>query len=513
MPIKGKNAVIVISSHLKLSSLKEFVNETISCDRIIFVTSQQLYPNEILLLTKIFGDIETCCFSDLMSDSEGEACDANSFIPYKEQGKTNYRQMGAYFDDLTKEKNKLLIKKVEAKYTPSIKLIASADLGIVVDEWLKEGYKKISGEYYYVDIKSTPPLMKRIFQKHLLKRIARRLKINFPEHVYVSEYEGQKLLFFGHLERAGYRFNLTFKESKTEAFKTWIVKNLYFFFHIKWKRNVQYMTTLHEYGNYAYYDLIDDPAFNNLLIQDGYLPPNDTTRYLYFYGKYSKYYSWDKLGSKLFNYYNLPVSIMPFRKNYPLPIPKFNKVRKVLCVSSGAGDWTAIKNRSDDERVVVVLGKLAKKYPDIQFVLRCHPSWVSPGIQGVNSIQRVVDYISYLGVSNYVVSSNIPSIKDKDGNFVCSHSRNSFEKDLEGVDLVLGVHSIAQIDAALKSIPFATVNLSGRRNLFKSISDLGFPYCENYEMVESIIENIETQSFKDNYIKAVNLYNKVIEEI
>ena len=47
MPIKGKNAVIVISSHLKLSSLKEFVNETISCDRIIFVTSQQLYPNEI----------------------------------------------------------------------------------------------------------------------------------------------------------------------------------------------------------------------------------------------------------------------------------------------------------------------------------------------------------------------------------------------------------------------------------------------------------------------------------
>ena len=507
------NAVIVISSHLKLSSLRNYVNETAGCNKIIFVTSQQLYPNEIELLTNIFGEINTCCFSDLISDSEGEACDANSFLPFKEQGRTNYRVIGEYFDSLTKEKNKLLIKKIEKMYSPSIKLIASEDLGIVVEEWIKDGYKKITCEYYFIDDKKNPPLIRRVFQKHLIKRIARRLKINYPEHVYVSNYGGKKLLFFGHLERVGYRLNLVFKESKLEAFKTWIVKNLYFFFRIKWKRNVQYLTTLHEYGNYAFYDLIDDPAFDNLLIQDGYLPPNDTTRYLYFYGKYSKYYSWDKLGSMLFNYYKLPVEIMPFRKNYPLPEPKFNKIKKILCVSSGAGDWTAIKNRSDDERVVVLLGELAKKYPNIQFVLRCHPSWVSPGIQGVNSIQRVIDYITYLGVSNYIVSTNIPSIKDKDGNFVCSHSRNSFEKDLENVDLVLGVHSIAQIDAALKSIPFATVNLSGRRNLFKSISDLGFPYCENIEMVESIIKNIETQSFKDDYIKAINLYNKVIEEV
>lgn len=509
-----KNAVIVISAHLKLKSLGRYVDEVHNCDKIIFITTQQIYPNEVDILQNIFGNnIDFVCFSDLMTDAEGEKCDNDAFVPFRENGRTGFRHMGEYFIALTQLKNELIISKVQEKFHPSVKLVASEDLGIDADSWAKAGYRKLNCEYYYIDTHVIPPLYKRVFSGNLLLRIMRRLKINKPEKVYVSKYNGKRLLFFGHLERVAYRLNIDFVESRKEAYKVWITKLLYFFFHIKLRRNVCYLTTLHEYGNYAYYDLIDKKGFSNWLIQDGYLPENDSSRYLYFYGENSSYLTWDKLGNKLFEYYSLPHKILPFRNTTSLPNPEFREVKKVLCVSSGAGDWMAIKNRSDDERLVLVLGELAKKYPQIEFVIRCHPSWVSPGIQGVNSIQRVVDYIQYLKLDNFKVSSNIPPIKDEKGNFVCSHNRNSFEKDLENVDLVLGVHSIAQIDAALKKIPFATVNLSGRRNLFKSISDLGFPYCENIEMVESIIKNIETQSFKDNYIKAINLYNKVIKEV
>lgn len=510
-----KKAVIVISAHLKLQSLQKYVNEVKLCDKVVFVTSQQLYPNEIIILSSIFGCIEIVCFADLMTDEEGEMCDSKCFEPFLQSGRTDYKYMSDYFRSLTIMKNQLLVDKVEAKYHPSVKIVASDDLGIELKVWIERGYKKIDCEYYFEE---NPPsscgVLSKLFSKDILKRIkavARHYKINYPENVYVSTYRGKKMLFYGHPERVAYRMSVVFKKSKTEALRAWIVKILFFLFKININKDVVNLTSLHEYGNHSYFDIIDSPSFNNVLIQDGYLPSNDTTRYLYFYGKYSHYYSWDRLGNMLFDYYKLPVEIMPFRKNYALPMPRFNKVKKVLCVSSGAGDWTAIKNRSDDERVVVLLGELAKKYPEISFVLRCHPSWVSPAIQGVNSISRVVDYIQSLGVSNYVVSSNIPSITDSNGEFVCSHSRNSFEKDLQDVDLVLGVHSVAQIDAALKSIPFATVNLSGRRNLFKSISDLGFPYCEDFASVDRLINSIENNDFQEKYTKAVFNYNKIIE--
>ena len=51
---------------------------------------------------------------------------------------------------------------------------------------------------------------------------------------------------------------------------------------------------------------------------------------------------------------------MPIRKKLFLPEARYpQKLRKVLCAASGTGDWTAIKNRSDDDRLVWAIGKVA----------------------------------------------------------------------------------------------------------------------------------------------------------
>ncbi len=509
-----KTAVIVFSTHLKLGSLDKVLSYTSECDRIILLTCQYVFENEREKIEKIIKSPEYVCFADLMTDSDGEKCDLEAFLPYQKSGNLSLKAMYAYFNDLTRMKNQMLVEKVSATYKPDIKLILSGDLGIDEDVWTENGYTEIVCEYYYQDTEEfRKPLYKKLFQKNILHKIAKRFYLNYPENLFVAYYEGKKILFHGHLERAGYRINLDFQRSKKESFKHWIVKLLYVLFRIRVRRdNVINMTTLHEYGNYAFYEMIDIPEFNNYLFQDGMLPVNDCCKYLFFYGKNSHFYTWDKLGNKVFEYHNIPAEILPFRNTFSIPEPNFKKVKNVLCVSSGAGDWTAIKNRSDEDKTVAAIVEMAKRHPEIQFVYRCHPSWVNPTTQGVNSIQRLYDYFDWLNLPNIRVSSNIPSNRDKNGSVVVSHKRSSLDSDLKDADFVFGVHSISMIDGAMKNIPFASVNLSGRRNLWQGISDLGFPNCEDLESIEKILTSVESKEFQEPYLKAVAKYNQIISE-
>lgn len=510
-----KTAVVVFSTHLKLDSLSVLSNEINKCERIIFVTPQYVFENEREIISKVFDKcLEYVCFADLMTDEDGAKCDSEAFIPYQESGKLSLSDMYSYFDDATRAKNELLVRKVETVYRPDIRLILSDDLGIVLDVWQSKGYEYITGEYYCIREKNTKTaLLKKIFKKGSLFKIARKLNVNYPKNVHVAHYNGKTILFHGHLERAGYRIDLDFKENGYETFKHWIVKLLYVILRIRVNRkNIINLTTLHEYGNYAYYEMMDIPEFHNYLFQDGYLPPNDTCKYLFFYGKYSHFLTWDKLGNKLFEYHHIPAQIMPCRRIFPIPQPVFRPIKKVLCVSSGAGDWTAIKNRSDEDKTVEAFVEMAKRYPNIEFTYRCHPSWTSSSMQGVNSIQRVVEYFDWLNLPNIKVSSNIPDFYDAHGNVVVSHKRSSLSSDLKETDLVFGVHSISMIDAAMEGIPFASVNLSGRRNLWQGITDLGFPHCEDVESISKVIDSENKVDFQTEYLKAVEKYNTIINE-
>lgn len=510
-----KTAVIVFSTHLKLKSLDRVISYIEECDHIVLLTCQYIFENEREEIEKIIQSPEYVCFAELMTDSDGERCDIEAFLPYQKTGNLSLKAMYEYFGDLTRMKNQILVERVSSSYHPDIKLILSDDLGIDEGVWVDNGYTKIACDYYYqITEIIRKPLYKKLFQKKILHKVAKRFYINYPENLFVAYYKGKKILFHGHLERAGYRINLNFQRNKKESFKHWVIKLFYVLFRIRIKRdNVINMTTLHEYGNYAFYEMIDIPEFNNYLFQDGMLPVNDCCKYLFFYGKNSHFYTWDKLGSQLFEYHNIPAKILPFRKTFSIPKPIFKKIKNVLCVSSGAGDWTAIKNRSDEDKTVAAFVEMAKKHPEIQFVYRCHPSWIGPTIQGVNSIQRLYDYFDWLNLPNIRVSSNIPSNKDKDGNYVVSHKRSSLQSDLMDADFVFGVHSISMIDGAMKNIPFASVNLSGRRNLWKGISDLGFPNCEDLESIEKVLTSIETKEFQDLYLEAIKKYNQIVNEL
>ena len=81
-----------------------------------------------------------------------------------------------------------------------------------------------------------------------------------------------------------------------------------------------------------------------------------------------------------------------------------------------------------------------------------------------------------------------------------------------GVDIVFGEHSIAMIDAAFKGILFSSCNVTGHRNFWKDITDLGFPHCESIEEINALLKTIGSPEFNSSYERAIQNYNVMTDQ-
>ena len=499
--------IIVISQNVKFDSLAKLTESIKPNSDTLIISTQLIFENEAELIDSI---LQCKChyinFSDLMSDAELEACDVDAFHPDNVQVDTN-----PYYQEIKVLKNKRIVEKVAAQYPASNKIIACDDLGIHLDTWLAAGYKKVECEYYFA--RHTSHVQKSLTWREKMRatkiyQLLREIKndakhLMTDNHLSVAYYGGRKYVFWGSLNRIAYRLQLTFMPAnRMEYIRAYVDR------YVNTQPKTIRLSTLHEGHN----KWKDADGQNVRLLQDGYLPPNYGSNYLYFFGRHTCFYTWDVMGQGIFQRFHLPSEVCPFRKKLYLPKPVFpKKIRKVLVATSGAGDWTAIKNRSDEDRMLQVFGQVAKLFPDIEIVYRCHPVWINPEYQGVNSINRAADYIAWLNVPNMHISANIPNPNESTG-FRHSFSRNSFEEDLKGVDVVFGEHSVAMLDGGFKGKLFCSVNVTGRRNLFKGITELGFPHCESLEEIVEFINSINTQVFIRSYSQAVDNYNKMTDK-
>lgn len=489
--------IFVFTQNLKINSFEKFSH--LGGNDNVFITTHFLFENERTYLSNLFPNCEFKTFADFLTDEEMADCDIKAFSPTMKHSE--------YVDAIKKLKNRLVVKKVLEQYSSKNKFILSDDLGIDISEWQQQGFNRLKGSYYYKEQRLSRiirALKQTIASCSLLRKIYHLFKkpqYN-PEEVSVATYDGRKYVFLGKLDRIGYRLNIQFAKSHEvcEALN----KGQY-----ESKDSCTYMTTWHEQGKCR---IPDDDNYTVRWAQDGYLPPNYTHYDYSFKPNNVIYYCWDVLGTQLFKNKKLPFEIIPFRKKLYLPIPVFPQdVNRVLIVASGSGDWTALKNRSDDDIMVDAFVQMAKRFPEIKFTYRCHPTWIHPTTVGVNAINRVHDYFKSLGLPNLILSSNIP-IANTGKTFQLSFSRSSLEEDLKNADLVFGEHSISMIDAAFKGIPFSSVNLTNRRNFFIGINNLGFPTCSYHEDIARIITKITNADFQRSYIKAVENYNTMTDQ-
>ena len=485
--------VIVFTQNLKLVSIVKYRG----LEDVLFVTTHSLFENEKEYINKLFGKCEYRKFADFLSDEEMAECDeisyTNSDMPYEE-----------YLKNIKKIKNDIVISKVEKEYNPKNKLIFSDDLGIDIGEWLSAGYKKIKGDYYYYEKIS---LKKRLAKIEWLNKLYHTLKpyryIHNPDEVHVGYYNSRKYVFLGKMNRIGYRLNIPFETSEEECER--INSGIF-----EEKDTCTYFTTWHEQGKC---NVPDQDKYDVRWAQDGYLPPNYSHKDYFFKPKNVIYYCWDALGTLLFKNQGLPYEMIPFRKKLYLPETTFpKKIENILVVASGSGDWTALKNRSDDDIMVDLIVEMAKVFPNINFTYRCHPTWVHPLHVGVHSIERVHEYFEWLNLPNLKLSSNIPLMNENNNSYQYSFSRTSLDDDLKKTDFVIGEHSISMIDGAFKGIPFCSVNITGRRNFFVGLNDLGFPSCTSSNELRELIEKATTPWFMDMFRRAVVNYNKMTDE-
>ena len=493
--------VIVLNQNVKLASLSALKDVVKPGSDTMILSTQFVFENEVELIDSI---LECKCvyknFSDILDDAELESCDKDAFVATRQD-----YDLAEFYEYIQNLKNTRLIDKFLSQYSFHNKIIVSDGLGIRLEQWQKMGFEYRSLDYYYVEPENKSksfPLVRKLLRKPY--HVILRLKKAFTTQIHVAFDNDTKYLFYGNLNRIGYRINLNFRDAGLGEH----IKYMLNMMGIVWKNNTIRLSSFHE----GFKTIPDRKALNVKLIQDGYLPPNYSSNYLYFYGHNTEFYTWDEIGCNTFRYHHLPYRIMPVRNLLFLP-EKFKfptKVKKVLCASSGTGDWTAVKNRSDDDRLVWAIGKVAAMFPDVEFIYRCHPTWIHPAHAGVNSINRCVEYISWLNLPNFKMSCNIPPAI-QNGHFVLSYKRSSFEEDLKGVDLVLGEHSVAMLDAGFKGIPFASCNMTGHRAFFKDINGLGFPHCETIEEIADLIRSLPSEKVKEQYRQAIVNYNKMTE--
>lgn len=494
--------IIVITQNVKLPSLAKLKDQLVPGE-VLIVSTQYIFENEVEIID---GVLDRRCkyvdFADLLTDAEREQCDVDAYH-------NSQKDVGQYYNCIKELKNERIAVHLKTQYPCKNCLLVCSDLGIDESVWEDNGFTKVSCEYYHDEpVAVTTVKSGRIAA--IVRSQIQTIKKFYKGDIWATTFHGRKHLFFGSTNRIGYRMDLEFKKSsKWENIK--FIAEYYCIKLFGWmpKNNTVRMTTFHED---THWHLPDHRNFNTKKIQDGYLPPNYSSKYLRFYGTGTEFYAWDVIGCHTFQYHGLKYAIMPFRKKLFLPEPNYPKqVKKVLCVASGAGDWTAIKNRSDEDMMLWVFGKVAAMFPDIEFVYRCHPVWVHPAHQGVNSIQRAAEYYDWLKLPNLKLSGNIPNA-NQNGEFVLSYKRSSFEEDLRDVDIVFGEHSVSMLDAGFKNILFASCNVTGHRNFWEDITNLGFPHCESIEEIASLLRSITLPAFKESYDQAIKKYNLMTEK-
>lgn len=499
--------IFLFTQNVLIKSICKYCNLTCEGDENIFITTHYLFENEKEIIKNCFNNVEFYCFADFLTDAEMAACDIDAY-------KKATIKYDNYINGIKKIKNKIVANKIEDLYPRAKKYVLASDLGIELNVWKRLGYKWLEGEYYHKETEGISIIINKMIKEirvfasknHFLKALYRYFFKNRDKQydisdVHVAYFENRKYVFLGNMNRIGYRLDVEFinSEEECERLNNGIYEN---------KETCTYMTTWHEHSKCK---VPDSDDYDVKWAQDGYLPPNYSHKDYFFKPKNVVYYCWDELGTYLFRNQNLPYELIPFRKKLYLPEPRFpQNIKNVLVVASGSGDWTALKNRSDDDIMVEAFVKMARIYPNISFTYRCHPTWIHPLNVGVNSINRVREYFEYLKLPNLSVSCNIPESSGDE--FQYSYSRCSLEEDLKKADLVFGEHSISMIDAAFMQLPFCSINLTKRRNFFVGINELGFPSCSTHDEIAKMINEVTSTEFQIDYLKAIHNYNDMTKK-
>ncbi|MCR5216493.1 MAG: hypothetical protein K6C69_06110 [Lachnospiraceae bacterium] len=415
-------------------------------------------------------------YADLITDAEAEGFDQRAYEEYADDIRAYYKKSCYY-------KNQRVAQVLDDTYDILQGYVLDDMLGVNRTALEEQGYSYVEVKKYF------SPVVKR---NHVSPKPSPCEEVP----IFVATYQGIKYAFIGSLGRVRQYIDLEWQFSKEET------RN---YADGIFDPTIDYVTTVHKVGQCH---IPRNGKYKVHMMVDGYIPVNNPDMGLKFEQYDYPLYVTNRLqmdGIK--NTIQKEAQLFPTSKKMVFPqVDSCRRIKKVLVASNCAGPWSSLINISDTDRLVEATAKLAMHYPDIEFVFRHHPSADNPMHEGIHSVERVKEYIEYLNLPNFIMSCN--SQKMNEERKYISVREGTLEEEIKNADVVLSEYSNTMIEAALMGVPFITVNLTGRRNLFQSVTNFGFPYCETYEALVELLQMENRKVLWKQYNAAIRKINE-----
>ena len=254
---------------------------------------------------------------------------------------------------------------------------------------------------------------------------------------------------------------------------------------------------LHQYMNHI--AAIRRLEFPTYLFMDAFRPSNYPLPY--YAGVFRKVtvVVRDAFDYALFQRAGFPV-VRPFhflKKNwFALPADRDDPVRTVIFSLNHAGDWTALINRADTDVLVDLAAELAASFPNLNFIVRPHPTMARYWNEGTDSLQRFRKFAVWKQLPNFSISDV------------------SLEEDWERGDLFITEYSLSVIDAMKRGKLGLFVNLTGRRSFVVNYQQFGFAHVASRKAVREFLETalVDANALRATQRSGIIAYNQYLSE-
>ena len=526
---KNINIILVSHSTSKKNILKTLAEGFINNHDILCLSSHVYMDFEkAQILAESSKSIIFKTFSDYLNEEEMIFCDEQADFDILESYGNRDGNLMKYYNRIKWLKNSKIHENVSSSYNIIEGFLLSKDLGICKDVWTTQGF---------IDRSLNEEKKFSINSLLALKYVSKIVAI-LKQPICVLHYKDEKSIFFGQSKRLRQFLekDVIFKDiSKLDSltlrvsllllviskkfifFKKISTTFISFYVYNFLEKYTYFGSSIHEFND-VHGLLAKEINLRMNVFQDGLLPGNYTSKYLLYYINVDFFFVWDEFSSTIFkeNGLNYRVSCM-YKRQKIKNIGHVHEIKNILYLASGAGDWTALKNRSDEDLAFMALVKPAKMLSDKEFIFRSHPLWENNQHQGIGSIARLVNYVKKYDLPNFTISTTIlhdAAVSKRLNNL--SWIEKNIDDEIDKADLVIGDHSQALFNAARKGKIIASLNSSKRRSLFEDYTNLGFPLLRSDTDIVNFIQSIENTSFLSEYNLALANFNvihlKSIEE-
>lgn len=478
--------VIIFNQNISINDLCEHVGSHIDT-RVILVSTHDLFPSEKEQIRRRKDDIEFLVFGDLLDDALATACDeqaSKAVHAYLAEGGFRFNAVPLFTVNMTRLKNYAAHQALAAA-VPHAQFHHASGLGIDTQYWTElgsvalppstfgeaaapAGVTESEPEFHIVSADGVSYIFLATLRRLTLAKAASVVTLPIPDLPQLLN--GKPL-----------------EEIKAEILSRAAP-------HIPAGNTVAFATTIHGYQ--SWHGELGRPVH---LFVDGYHPPNYPRSYSDSFDRDAVAVSREPVSLAWFHRHGLPVRygapILP-RMDMKRPVaPDPSRRLRVLFALNHAGDWTALINRSDTDRLVIAAAEVAKRFPSMEIVVRPHPTMVHFAHEGDNSRTRIVDFIEDLGAEN------------------CSVSNNALDDDIRQADVVISEYSQVLIDSLLAGKLGVIVNLTKRRSFMQAYEQLGFHAAESLDQLFDALARIRDDrgGFADAQSQACERYNSLLQ--